>query len=883
MDWHIKEVDEAIAELKTSLRGLSSEEAAERLVEFGRNELRGKKKRKPITMVFDQFKDFLIVTLFFAAAIAGIVGKPTDALAILAIVILNAAIGFVQEYKAEKAIEALMLMAAPTATVLRDGAPRSIAASELVPGDVVILEAGRIVPADMRLIEAASLKAEEAALTGESIPVEKQTGAKADVELPLGDRTNMVYSGTAISYGRGAGVVAATGMGTELGKIAHLLQEEKDVRTPLQHRLTIFSKKLALAILAIVTVVFLFGLLRGEDVVLLFLTSVSLAVAAIPEALPAVITISLALGASKMVKQNALVRKLPAVETLGSVSYICSDKTGTLTLNQMTVEEIYVDGELIMGDAFPEISISLGSRAGRLAERNQPRTSLLTAIALSNDASLDKEGGVIGDPTEAALYVVAKNIGFDKEELSKEFPRVAEIPFDSERKLMTTFHRRPDGKLISFTKGAIESITGRASTIISAEGTRELDVAEINAVNDRMAADGLRVIAVAVREWAGLPDNLSPEKIEAELTVVGLVGLMDPPREEAREAVSVCKEAGIATVMITGDHPITALAIARRIGITDEDGVITGKELDGFTLEEFEKRVEHIRVYSRVAPEQKLKIVRALQDKNQFVAMTGDGVNDAPALRRANIGVAMGITGTDVAKEASDMILLNDNFATIVSAVKEGRRIYDNILKFIKYSLTSNAGTIWVIFLAPFFGLPLPLLPIQILWMNLLCDSLPGLALTSEPADKNTMRRPPRPHGEGVFAHGRGGFVLRVGLIVGITALALQAYAYSAGMAWQTMLFTSLVLGRMAVAMAVRSERDSLFQIGVFSNKPLIGAILLTFALQMAAVYAPFLNPIFKTVPLSLVELAVAFSISAVALVVVEAEKLYRKRSVVTS
>ena len=878
MNWHEKEIAEVTDELRTSPEGLSSGEAAERLVEFGLNELQAKKKRKPIMMVVDQFKDFLIITLFFAAIVAGIVGEAVDALAILAIVVLNAVIGFVQEYKAEKAIEALRLMAAPTATVLRDGAPSSIVASELVPGDVVIVEAGRIVPADMRLIEAASLKAEEAALTGESIPAEKRTEVRHDAALPLGDRTNMVYSGTAISYGRGVGIVTATGMDTELGRIAHLLQEEKDVKTPLQHRLAMFSKKLALAILVVVAIIFSFGLLRGEDLVLLFLTSVSLAVAAIPEALPAVVTISLALGASKMVKQNALVRKLPAVETLGSVSYICSDKTGTLTLNQMTVEEIYIDGELIVGDELFEISISAESQAGR----NEPRISLLTAIALSNDASRDKDGGVIGDPTEAALYVVAKNMGLDKEELSKEFPRVAEIPFDSDRKLMTTFHRRPDGKLISFTKGAIESIADRADAIVSAEGARELDIAEIVAVNDRMAADGLRVLAVAVREWDSLPEQMSPERVETGLTVIGLVGLMDPPREEAKAAVSICKAAGIETVMITGDHPITALAIARRIGITHDDGVITGQQLDEFTLEEFEKRVEHIRVYSRVAPEQKLKIVRALQDKKQFVAMTGDGVNDAPALRRANIGVAMGITGTDVAKEASDMILLNDNFATIVNAVKEGRRIYDNILKFIKYSLTSNAGTIWVIFLAPFFGLPLPLLPIQILWMNLLCDSLPGLALTSEPADRNTMRRPPRPHGEGVFAHGRGVFVLQVGLIVGIAALVLQAYALSAGMAWQTMLFTSLVLGRMAVAMAVRSERDSIFQIGVLSNKPLTGAILLTFALQAAVVYVPFLNPIFKTVPLSFTEFVVAFSISAVALIAVEAEKLYRKRFDIT-
>jgi len=878
MSWHVKEVDEALKELKTSPRGLSSEEATRRLEEFGRNELQEKRKRTLIAMVFDQFKDFLIITLLFAAVIAGIVGEPIDSLAILAIVILNAIIGFVQEYRAEKAIEALRLMAAPTATVLRDGVPHNIAASEIVPGDVVVLEAGRVVPADMRLIEVASLRSEEAALTGESIPSEKQIEALQDEKLPLGDRENMVYNGTSISYGRGVGVVVATGMDTELGKIAHLLQEEKDIRTPLQHRLAGFSQKLALAILAIVVIIFTFGLLRGEPIVLMFLTAVSLAVAAIPEALPAVITISLALGASKMVKQNALIRKLPAVETLGSVSYICSDKTGTLTLNKMTVEEIYVDGKLLKQEQLSENIAGVKPVIGGLEPQHHPLDTLLKAMALSNDAAIDKEGRLIGDPTETALYVLAKNRGFDKENLTKKFPRMAELPFDSERKLMTTFHSWTDGRLVSFTKGAIESITGRSKDIITSDGVKPLDVEEINKVNDRMAADGLRILVIAMREWDDLPEDMSSESVETELTVLGLVGMMDPPREEAKRAVALGREAGIKPVMITGDHPITAAAIARRIGITNEDGVITGKELDELTLEEFEKQVEHIRVYSRVAPEQKLKIVKALQDKNQFVAMTGDGVNDAPALRRANIGIAMGITGTDVAKEASDMILLDDNFATIVNAVREGRRIYDNILKFIKYSLTSNAGTIWVIFLAPFLGLPLPLLPIQILWMNLLCDSLPGLALTSEPAGKDTMRKPPRPHGEGVFAHGRGSFVLRIGFIIGIAALVLQAVALSLGMAWQTMLFTSLVLGRMAVATAVRSEKESIFHIGLFSNRPLIGAVMLTFALQMAVVYIPFLAPIFRTEPLSLIELAVALSISAVALVAVEMEKLYERK-----
>lgn len=870
--WHQKNIDEIIKELQTSFDGLSSDEAKLRLERYGPNELKEEKRKTPFMMLLDQFKDLLIIILLIAAIIAGIVGKPIDVAAIVAIVILNAIIGFIQEYRAEKVMAALKKMAAPSATVLRDGLPTTIPTSKIVPGDIVLLEAGQIVPADMRLIEIANLKIEEAALTGESVPVEKHTAVLEDETLPIGDRKNMAYQGTTVTYGRGKGVVISTGMETEMGKIASMLQKGKHLKTPLQQRLAVFGKKLAAAIIIICAIVFIAGLMRGEDITLMFLTAVSLAVAAIPEALPAVITIALAIGAKKMVNLYALIRKLPAVETLGSVTYICSDKTGTLTLNKMTVEKIYVDGEL---QDTQEIKVE--------KEMTSPLNLFITALALSNDAQVDAEGNIIGDPTETALYKVAKDLGFDKRELERDFSRIAEIPFDSNRKCMTTFHKTSlssSGNVISFTKGGMDVLLEKANSVLTSDGIVLLNVEEFHKINERMAAEGLRVLCIAMRRWEMLPSDISPENVETNLTILGLTGMMDPPREEAKKAVELCKTAGITPVMITGDHPLTAKIIAEKLGIleeADKRAIITGRELDKLSLEEFEERVEGIKVYARVAPEQKLKIVEALQDKGQFVAMTGDGVNDAPALKRANIGVAMGITGTDVAKEASSMILLDDNFATIVTAVKEGRRIYDNILRFIKYSMTSNAGTLWAIFLAPLFGLPLPLLPIQILWMNLLTDSLPGLALTAEPPEKNVMNRPPRHPEEGVFSQGRGFFIITFGLLIGISALLFQAFAVFEGMAWQTMVFTALVIGRMAVAMSVRSEENSIFKIGLFSNKPLLLAIILTIALQMAVVYIPFLNPVFYTHPLTLTELVLTLALSSVIFFAMEIEKLIKR------
>ncbi|MEW6001856.1 MAG: cation-translocating P-type ATPase [Nitrospirota bacterium] len=890
IDWYKKEVEDVLTILKTGREGLSSEEVERRLKEYGPNELKERKKKTPLMMFLDQFRDFMILVLIVAAVISGIIGELSDTAAILVIVILNAVIGFIQEYRAEKAMTALKKMAAPAAIAIRGGLPENINAAEIVPGDIVILETGKIIPADMRLTEAVQLKVEEAALTGESVPVEKHIRSLREEALPLGDRKNMIYKGTTVSYGRGAGVVVATGMKTELGKIAAMLQEEEEVKTPLQKRLAVFGKKLATAILAICAIIFGVGIIRGEPPLLMLLTAISLAVAAIPEALPAVVTISLALGAKKMVKQNALIRKLPAVETLGSVTYICSDKTGTLTLNKMTVEELYINGKVLTSKGLEVTNQAFA-----------PLPTLMIALALSNDAKVDTTGNLIGDPTEIALYNFALDKGFDKKKLENDFPRVAEIPFDSERKCMTTFHkvlitppippllRGGEGgvgeKFISFTKGAVEVLIERSRNVLTSGGLKSMD-GKIKDVNERMADEGLRVLGIAMKIWDKLPEEMSPERVEKDLTILGLIGMIDPPREEAVEAVALCKAAGIRPVMITGDHPVTAKTIAKRLGILEDDSksIITGRKLETLPLEEFEERVEHIRIYARVAPAQKLKIIKALQDRGQFVAMTGDGVNDAPALKRADIGIAMGITGTDVAKEAAHMILLDDNFATIVRAVKAGRRIYDNIRKFIKYLLTTNSGEIWTLFLAPLVGMPIPLLPIHILWINLMTDGLPALALSVEPVEGDVMKRPPRQPKESIFAHGLGFHAIWVGLLMAAIALFIQAWSIRTGIGhWQTMVFTVLCLTQLGHVLAIRSERESLFRMGLFSNKSLLGAVMLSFVLQMSTVYVPFLNPIFKTVPLTPNELILTFTLSSVVFFAVEIEKTFRRRRKIIS
>jgi Ca2+-transporting ATPase len=875
-------VESVLDNLKSTHTGLTSAEARLRLEHFGSNELVEGKKKSPLSMFLGQFTDFLIIVLIAAAVVSGIIGELSDTIAIVVIVVLNATLGFSQEYRAEKALQALKKMAAVSALVIRDNVWLTTPASELVPGDIVALDTGKIVPADLRIIECVQLSVDESSLTGESHAVQKQVNALDDELLPLGDRLNMLYKGTFVTFGRGRGVVTATGMNTELGRIASMLETEEEARTPLQKRLADFGKKLAFAILVICAVIFTAGLMRGEKAIEMFLVAVSLAVAAIPEALPAVVTISLALGARKLVKRNALIRKLPAVETLGSVTCICTDKTGTLTENRMTVEKFWVDGKIVQSE---------GSYADLHATRGSTLNTFFIALALSNDALLDDKGDFIGDPTESALLSAAHNHRFEKKNLELLYPRVAEIPFDSSRKLMTTIHEisgiefekiAENARFVSFTKGALESLLPATSFVFTAEGLKPPVQSEILNIHDRMAADGLRVIAIATRTWDKFPDAVNSRHFETDLTLLGLVGMIDPPRAEAQAAVEICKTAGITPVMITGDHPLTARVIAKRVGILTADdpaALMTGKELAALSNDEFEKLVDSVSVYARVAPDQKLKIVKALKDRGHFVAMTGDGVNDAPALRASNIGVSMGITGTDVAKEASSMILLDDNFATIVNAVREGRMIYDNIRKFIKYLLTTNSGEIWTLFLAPFFGLPIPLIPIQILWINLMTDGLPALALSLEPAEGNIMMRPPRHPRESIFAHGLGIHAIWVGLLMAAVVLSLQYWAIHVSDAhWQTMVFTVLCFLQLGHVLAIRSETKSLFSQGILSNRLLIISVLLSVGLQLATIYVPFLNPIFTTEPLSLLELVIVLLLSSAVFIAVEIEKAFKRR-----
>ncbi len=847
--------------------GLTSTEAAKRLAQFGPNVIEERRRRPALRILLAQFDDVLILILLAAAIVSGIVGEPQDTIAILVIVILNAIVGAVQEYRAEGAVAALRAMAAPEAQVLRNGRVETLASADLVPGDIVELEAGNVVAADLRLLEVAELRLDESALTGESHAVDKQVDRLPSPETPTADRANIAFKNSLVCHGRATGVIVATSMDTEVGQIAELLSREKGVRTPLQRRLARFGRYLAVATLAICALVFVMGLLQGQPVLLMLLTAVSLAVAAIPEALPAVVTVSLALGARKLSRDNALVRRLPAVEALGSVTYICADKTGTLTRNRMTAERFdAADSRL---DALPE-------RGGA----STPWRQLGIATALNNDVA-QRDDGPTGDPTEVALFEAALQAGYSRTELEREWPRIAELPFDSDRKAMSTLHRH-NGEVEVFVKGAPESLLAHCDQAASASGSAPLHRDSALARAEDLASQGYRVLAYAHRRLPELPKELSPETVETNLTLLGLVALIDPPRPEVPQAVSECLEAGITPVMITGDHPGTARAIAQRLGILVDDArVVTGQEMSQLSDDELARAVGEVRVYARVSPEQKIRIVKALQARGELVAMTGDGVNDAPALKRAGIGVAMGQRGTDVAREAAAMVLLDDNFATIVKAVRIGRRIFDNIRKFIKDTMSSNSGEIWTLLLAPLVGLPIPLLPIHILWINLVTDGLPGLAFTAEPAEPGIMRRAPRPPQENIFARGMWQHILWVGLFVGALSIASQAWAINRGVEyWQTIVFTVLTISQLFHSLAVRAEVSSLLDIGLTSNPAMLGAVLLNVGLQLAVIYVPFLNPIFHTQPLPLFDLMVCFALASLVLFAVEFEKWLMRRGV---
>lgn len=850
-DAHLRHTAELARQLGVQIdAGLAADEVAARQARHGPNRLPEAPPRPAWKRLLDQFRDFMILVLLAAALLSSVIGDLADTLVIMIIVLLNAAIGFWQEWRADQALQALRRIAAPQATVRRgEGRVQVIATDELVPGDVVLLEAGNLVPADLRLHGVARLRVDESALTGESVTVEKVHGPLPAGERPLGDRINMAYKGTLVTHGRAEGLVVATGAATQLGQVATLLGQAETRATPLQQRLAAFGRRLSIVVLAICVVIFTIGVLRGEPVLLMALTAISLAVAAIPEALPAVVTVLLALGARRLVTVNALVRRLPSVETLGSVTVICSDKTGTLTQNRMQV------------------------RSHDAAAADD--TALWTAMVLCNDARPAADGWM-GDPTETALLQAAQDAGLDVAALQRDSPRRHEWPFDAERKRMGTLHAAAGGGWRAYVKGAPESVLPRCTG-------EALD--EALATAQAWAAQGMRVLAVARRDGHEDVVAVEADDFERELTLIGLVGLIDPPRPEARAAVAECLSAGVRPVMITGDHPATALAIARDLGIVDDgdEAVLSGAELARMDEAALAAAVSRVSVYARMDPAQKIRIVQALQAEGQFVAMTGDGVNDAPALRQADIGVAMGKGGTDVAREAASLVLLDDNFATIVGAVREGRRIFDNIRKFIRYALTGNSGEVWVLFLAPLLGLPIPLLPIHILWVNLVTDGLPGLALAAEPAEHGVMKRPPRPPGESVFAHGLWQHALWVGLLIGALCLGIQAWALGGGETGrthaQTMVFTVLTLAQMAHLLAIRSESASLFTQGLGSNLPLLGAVVLTLVLQMATIYVPWLQPVFHTQELSGPELGLCFGLAAVVFVAVEIEKAWRRRA----
>lgn len=838
MIWHTLSISKTFEYLNTSGTGLFQREALSRLNTFGKNALAREKSSSTWKILLSQFSDFMILILIAASVLAGLAGEWADAIVILAIILANAIIGFFQEFRANKALETLSQMGAPLAKVIREGETQLLAAELLVPGDLVILEAGQIVPADLRLIETWSLKISEATLTGESEAVEKTTPPLPGENLSLGDRTNLAYKSTLVTSGRGKGLVTNTGMKTEFGKIAGLLGN--NVRTsPLQIRMEAFGKKLTWAILGLCVILFFIGWLRQEDLLTLLLTVISMAVAAIPEALPVVITVSLALGARKMIRQQVLVRKLSAIESLGSVTCICTDKTGTLTENKMSVEKHWI---------YPPSDPSF----------------FQYTICLNHD--VEWKSGLLGEPTEIALVGLAERMGWKPEQALTQMPKVGEIPFDSKRKRMSTIHRiGADYYLL--VKGAPESIFPHI----------QAGIEEAKSISEIWAREGYRVLAMAGRKLLTEELRSCTPNLEKNLTLYGMTALQDPPRKEVPQAIQNCHAAGVRTIMITGDHPMTALAIARKTGILKPDAAdlcMTGAELETTEDPALADKIRQTNVFARVSPEQKFRLVKLLQQRGEFVAMTGDGVNDAPALEKAHVGIAMGISGTAVTREAADLVLLDDNFATIAKAIKHGRTIYNNLRKFIRYALTCNSGEIWTLMMAPLLGLPMPLMPIHILWINLVTDGLPGIALSSEPPDSDVMQRPPRKPNESIFAGGLGIHVIWVGFLMGVITLFTAWWTINARMEhWQTMVFTVLCFAQMFHVITIRSESVPLWKIPFFRNPALIGAVLLTFMLHLMILYIPLFNDWFKTDPLTIHEILICIGTSFMVAIGVEIEK----------
>ena len=861
MNEHIEKIETLVSNLNSDIQnGLSASQVITKKNEFGENKLVGKKKKTLLQRFLAQFEDIMIIILLIAALISLVVAinghdvkEFFEPALILLIVILNSILGVVQESKAEKSLEALQNMSAPNARVLRNSKEQLIPSSELVPGDIIIVEAGSFVPADARLITSANLSSEEAALTGESLPSEKDANAIIDEKAPIGDRINMIYSGCSITYGRGTAIVTGTGMNTQMGKIANMLNDEGDSLTPLQQKLLDLGKKLGLLALLICVIIFVIGIVDGMPLLEIFMTAVSLAVSAIPEGLPAIVTIVLSIGVTRMVKRNAIIRKLPAVETLGSANVICSDKTGTLTQNRMTLVKAYVDSSAMLED---------------ISSNNSEDTrNLLKLATLCCDGSITMQDGketFIGDPTETSIVYAAQINGMKKDDLTTSYKRIAELPFDSVRKLMTTVVEM-DGKIVVITKGAFDSFSH-----ICTKG----DLLKASAIVNEWSENALRVIAVAYKIIDVLPEHPSFENLETDLTLIGLVGMIDPHREEAKEAVKLCREAGIKPVMITGDHIITASAIAKELGILlDGDYALLGSELQNMSEEDLLKDVEHISVYARVSPEDKIRIVKAWQTKGAIVSMTGDGVNDAPALKAADIGCAMGITGTDVAKGTADMILMDDNFATIVEAVKEGRGIYDNIKKSVTFLLGTNIGEIVVVFLSMILFKVSPLLSMQLLWINLVTDSLPAIALGMEAVDKDIMKKAPKHKNESIFANGLGLQIVLQGILFGIlTIIAFfigRLYTLETG---RTMAFITLSFSQLFHSFNTRSYK-SIFKIGIFSNKNLNLAFLISGGLTLMVIFVPPISMVFGLVGVSTNLYLTAFILSFIPIIILECVK----------